>query len=151
MRHSIFFRIYASLVLLCVVVALIAYILVQGVNYKRAQAYREEMAAGVFYIISQGIARQTSEQTRQNWLDDASILLNLPLKLIPADSLEFSRREQELLDHEKSVVRYNADKIQADVYTHIPNEKTLLTTRVDKAGEQQIKAMAVFMLDDLVY
>ncbi|ONG39222.1 two-component sensor histidine kinase [Alkanindiges hydrocarboniclasticus] len=151
MRHSIFFRIYASLVLLCVVVALIAYLLVQGVNYKRAQAYREEMAAGVFYIITQGIARQTSEQTRQNWLDDASILLNLPLKLVPSDSIDFSRREQELLENEKSVVRYNNDKIQADIYTKVPNENLLLATRVDKAGEQQIKAMAVFMLDDLVY
>ncbi len=137
--------------LLCVVVAIIAYILVQGVNYKRAQAYREEMAAGVFYIISQGVARQTTEQTRQNWIDDASILLNLPLKLVALDSVEFNRRERELLSRQASVVRYQADKVQADVYTKIPQENLLLVTRIDKAGEQQIKAMAVFMLDDLVY
>lgn len=151
MRHSIFFRIYAYLVLLCVVVAIIAYILIQGVNYKRAQAYREEMASGVFYIISQGIARQTTPQTRQNWIDDASILLNLPLKLVPSDSVEFNRRERELLSEQESVVRYDADKVQADVYTKVPKENLLLVTRIDKAGEQQIKAMAVFMLDDLVY
>lgn len=151
MRHSIFFRIYAYLVLLCVVVAIIAYILVQGVNYKRAQAYREEMAAGAFYIISQGVARQTTEQTRQNWIDDASILLNLPLKLVPLESVEFNRRERELLNRQESVVRYHADKVQAEVYTKVPDENLLLVTRVDKAGEQQIKAMAVFMLDDLVY
>ena len=151
MRHSIFFRIYAYLVLLCVVVAIIAYILIQGVNYKRAQAYREEMASGVFYIISQGIARQTTAQTRQNWIDDASILLNIPLKLVPSDSVEFNRRERELLSEQESVVRYDADKVQADVYTKVPKENLLLVTRIDKAGEQQIKAMAVFMLDDLVY
>ena len=151
MRHSIFFRIYAYLVLLCVVVAIIAYILIQGVNYKRAQAYREEMASGVFYIISQGIARQTTEQTRQNWIDDASVLLNLPLKLVQSNAVEFNRRERELLSRQASVVRYHADKIQADVYTKVPEEDLLLVTNVNKAGEQQIKAMAVFMLDDLVY
>ena len=151
MRHSIFFRIYAYLVLLCVVVAIIAYILIQGVNYKRAQAYREEMASGVFYIISQGIARQTTEQTRQNWIDDASILLNLPLKLVESSTVDFNRRERELLSRQSSVVRYDADEIKADVYTKVPNEDLLLVTNVNKAGEQQIKAMAVFMLDDLVY
>lgn len=137
--------------MLCVVVAIIAYILIQGVNYKRAQAYREEMASGVFYIISQGIARQTTAQTRQNWIDDASILLNLPLKLVPSDSVEFNRRERELLSEQESVVRYDVDKVQADIYTKVPKENLLLVTRIDKAGEQQIKAMAVFMLDDLVY
>ncbi|XID75390.1 ATP-binding protein [Alkanindiges sp. WGS2144] len=151
MRHSIFFRIYAYLVLLCVVVAIIAYILIQGVNYKRAQAYREEMAEGAFYIISQGIARQTTERTRQDWIDDASILLNLPLKLVPLDSVEFTRRERELLGKSLSVVRYDMHKVQADVYTRIPDENLLLVTRIDKVGEQQIKAIAVFMLDDLVY
>ena len=132
-------------------VAIIAYILIQGVNYKRAQAYREEMASGVFYIISQGIARQTTEQTRQNWIDDASILLNLPLKLVESSTVDFNRRERELLSRQSSVVRYDADEIKADVYTKVPNEDLLLVTNVNKAGEQQIKAMAVFMLDDLVY
>lgn len=151
MRHSIFFRIYASLVLLCVIVAFIAYVLIQGVNYKRAQAYREEMASGVFHIISEGIARQHDSQTRQNWLDDASILLNLQLKLLSTNSIQFNRREQERLEHNQSVVRYDANKLQADVYTKVPHEDLLLSARVDKAGEQQIKAIAVFMLDDLVY
>lgn len=151
MRHSIFFRIYASLVLLCAVVALIAYVLVQGVNYKRAQDYREDMASGIFYIISQGVARQNTLESRRNWLDDASILLNLQLRLIPEDAIKFTRREAELLDNARSVVRYDSNTVSADVYTRIPNERMLLATKVDKAGEQQIKAIAVFMLDDLVY
>lgn len=151
MKHSIFFRIYASLVLLCAVVALIAYLLVQGVNYKRAQDYREDMASGIFYVISQGVSRLQTQEDRENWLGDASLLLNLQLKLVPKSSIDFNRHEQELLDQSRAVVRFDARNISAQVYTRIPNENVLLTAKVDKAGEQQIKTMAVFLLDDLVH
>lgn len=151
LRHSIFFRIYATLVLLCAVVALVAYLLVQAVNYQRVQDYREEAASGPLYIISQGVARQIPGQTRDNWLNDASSYISLPLKLIPADSVEFNRHERELLDSSRSVVRYNTENVYADAYTRIPNEKLLLHTHIDKIGEQQIKSMAVFMQDDLIY
>jgi two-component system sensor histidine kinase RstB len=151
LKHSIFFRIYASLVLLCAVVALIAYLLVQGVNYKRAQDYREDMAAGIFYVISQGVSRLNNPNDRENWLGDASLLLNLQLKLIPTESIDFNRHEQELLSQSRTVVRYDASNLSATIFSRIPNENLLLTAKVDKAGEQQIKTMAVFLLDDLVH
>jgi two-component system sensor histidine kinase RstB len=71
--------------------------------------------------------------------------------MIPADSIKFTHRETDLLNHDRSVVRYDSSTVSADVYTKIPNSSMLLHTKVDKAGEQQIKAMAVFLLDDLVY
>lgn len=151
LRHSIFFRIYATLVLLCAVVALVAYLLVQAVNYQRAQDYREEMAAGPFYIVAQGVSRQGSAQLRANWLNDASNYLNWPLELIPGDAVEFNRHERELLDASRAVVRYDAEKSTMDIYTPIPQETTLLHARVDKTGEQLVRSMALFMLDDLVY
>ncbi|MEC7119717.1 MAG: ATP-binding protein [Pseudomonadota bacterium] len=148
--HSIFLRIYAGLILVCALVGIFAYVLVQSINAQRAQNYREEMASGAFYLITQGIARQPDAISRQHWLNDASILLNTPLSLIQMAGFELSRHEREQLLTDKAVVRYHPEKEYADVYAKLPNDETLLYARIDRLGEQQIKAMATFLLDDLV-
>ncbi len=148
--HSIFLRIYAGLVLVCALVGIFAYVLVQSINAQRAQNYREEMASGAFYLITQGVLRQPNAVARQNWLNDASVLLSMPLSLLSLDSIELSRYEREQLSDENAVVRYDPEKEYGDVYAKIPNEDLLLYARIDRLGEQQIKAMAVFLLDDLV-
>ncbi len=53
-KHSIFLRIYAGLVILVVLVAVFGYLLVQIINYQRAQEYRESLTDGMAYIISEG-------------------------------------------------------------------------------------------------
>ena len=151
LRHSIFLRIYAGLVLVCVLVGIFAYVLIETINGQRAQNYREDMASGAFYLITQGIARQPDAISRQNWIDDASLLLNLPLALISQDQIELDRHEQDLIDQQQTVVRYNTDNLYADVYAKVPNQSLLLYARVDKMSEQQIKAISVFLLDDLVH
>lgn len=148
--HSIFLRIYAGLVLVCALVGVFAYVLVQSINAQRAQNYREEMASGAFYLITQGVVRQPNAVSRQNWLNDASVLLNTPLSLVSLDSIELSRYERDQLTDQNAVVRYQPEKEYGDVYAKIPNEDLLLYARIDRLGEQQIKAMAVFLLDDLV-
>ena len=47
LKHSIFLRIYAGLVILVAVVAILAYLLVQIINYQRAQEYRESLTDGM--------------------------------------------------------------------------------------------------------
>ncbi len=148
--HSIFLRIYAGLVLVCALVGVFAYVLVQSINAQRAQNYREEMASGAFYLITQGVVRQPNAVSRQNWLNDASVLLSTPLSLVSLDSIELSRYERDQLTDQNAVVRYQPEKEYGDVYAKIPNEDLLLYARIDRLGEQQIKAMAVFLLDDLV-
>lgn len=149
LRYSIFLRIYTGLVLVCVIVGVFAYVLIQSINGYRAQSYREDMASGAFYLITQGIIRQPDAIARQNWLDDASLLLNVPLSLIAFDQVSLSRHERDLIDHQRAVVRYSSEKVYADVYAKIPNQSLLLYARIDKMSEQQIKAMSVFLLDDL--
>jgi two-component system sensor histidine kinase RstB len=121
-----------------------AYVLIETINGQRAQNYREDMASGAFYLITQGIARQPDAISRQNWIDDASLLLNLPLALISQDQIELDRHEQDLIDQQQTVVRYNTDKLYADVYAKVPNQSLLLYARVDKMSEQQIKAIRFF-------
>ncbi|MEY2863616.1 MAG: hypothetical protein RLY58_1323, partial [Pseudomonadota bacterium] len=150
-RHSIFVRIYAGLILVCLLVGLFAYVLIQSINAQRVQNYREDIASGAFFLITEGIARQPDAVSRQNWLDDASLLLSIPLSLVPTDQIELSRSERERLDAKKAVVRYNTDKVYGDIYAQTDDPNRLLYGRVDKVSEQQIKAMAVFLLDDLVH
>jgi two-component system sensor histidine kinase RstB len=150
-RHSIFLRIYAGLILVCLLVGVFAYVLIQSINAQRAQNYREDMASAAFYLITQGIERQQDAISRQNWIDDASLLLNLPLSLVSRDQVNLTRHEREQLSNDKAVVRYNADKVFADVYAQTDQPNLLLYGRIDKVSEQQIKAMAVFLLDDLVH
>ena len=65
LKNSIFLRIYAGLVVLVVVVAAFCYLLVQIINYQRAQEYRESLTDGISYVISEGVARQPEKQQKK--------------------------------------------------------------------------------------
>lgn len=75
LKHSIFVRIYGGLLIVCLCVALFAQLLMDTINKERVQSYRENMATGAFYLVSEGISRQESEAQREYWLSDASSLL----------------------------------------------------------------------------
>lgn len=163
LRYSIFLKIYAGLLLVCASMGLLAYFVIQGVNAYRIDKYRETMASGAFYIIAQGVARQTDAASTQGWLDEASLLLNQQLSVIPADKVTFDHYEAQQIAAGLSVVRYQSN-IQpnsrnglesdpfADIYTPIPlHEGLLLYARVDRVSEQQLRALGVFFLDDLTH
>ena len=87
-KHSIFLRIYAGLVVLVAIVALFGYLLVQIINYQRAQEYRESLTDGISFIISEGIARQQTVQQKVDWISDASDLLELPIYYVDANKVD---------------------------------------------------------------
>ena len=84
LKNSIFLRIYAGLVVLVVVVAVFCYLLVQIINYQRAQEYRESLTDGISYVISEDVARQPEKQQKLDWISDASDLLELPIYYVDA-------------------------------------------------------------------
>jgi two-component system sensor histidine kinase RstB len=160
LRYSIFLKIYAGLLLVSALVGLFAYAMVQGVNAYRLDKYRETMASGAFYLIVQGVARQPDRESMQGWLDEASLLLNQQLAVIDAAKVTFDHHETQQLAAGLSVVRYQPDghttsglvnEPYADVYTTIEGRKELLYARVDRISEQQIRALGVFLLDDLTH
>lgn len=149
LKHSIFVRIYAGLLLVCLCVALFAQLLMDTVNKERVQAYRESMASGAFYLVSEGVAHQESQLQRDYWLSDASSLFGSTFQLIPLSKLEFSASELNRLENQQTVVRYSDQARFANVYHKLPNEDTVLTVKVTQVTEQQVRAMAIFLLDDL--
>ncbi len=160
LRYSIFLKIYTGLLLVCAFVGLLDYVFINEVNSYRIDKYRETMASGAFYIIAQGVARQPDAEAKQGWLDEASLLLNQPLSVIKRNTIVFTHHEAQQLEMGKAVVRYKQDlplvtgqavEPYADVYITIPNGTDLLRARVDRVSEQQIRALGVFLLDDLTH
>lgn len=151
-KHSIFLRIYAGLVILVVLVAIFGYLLVQIINYQRAQEYRESLTDGIAYVISEGVARQQSTQQKMDWISDASDLLELPIYYLESAKVDLSRAEARRLKNQQAVVRYDAKQGMAFVVMGIKDDPShFLYLKIDGIGERQMKALPIFILDYLVY
>lgn len=151
-KHSIFLRIYAGLVILVVLVAVFGYLLVQIINYQRAQEYRESLTDGISYVISEGVARQPGKQQKIDWVSDASDLLELPIYYTDASKVELSRTEKKRIEAQKSVVRYDASNSIGYIIIGLRDDpQHFLSIKVDKISERQMKALPIFVLDYLMF
>ncbi|MGQ0474023.1 MULTISPECIES: sensor histidine kinase BfmS [Acinetobacter] len=151
-KHSIFLRIYAGLVMLVVLVAVFSYLLVQIINYQRAQEYRESLTDGMAYIISEGVARQPNLQQKMDWVSDASDLLELPIYYVEASKVDITRAEGRRLANRKAVVRWDAKTGVAYIVIGLRDDPShYLYIKADNITERQMKALPVFILDYLVY
>ena len=83
LNQSIFLRIYAGLLLVCLLVALFANLLITTINTERVQTYREDMATAAFYLIDAGLSRQVTTQERDYWLSDISTLFDTKFDIEP--------------------------------------------------------------------
>ena len=151
LKHSIFVRIYGGLLIVCLCVALFAQLLMDTINKERVQSYRENMATGAFYLVSEGIGHQESAAQREYWLSDASSLFGSSFRILPIEKVDFSSSELRRFEDGKTVVRYVTQPTFADVYHRLPDGNNVLTVRISQVTEQQVRAMAVFLLDDLSY
>lgn len=152
LKNSIFLRIYAGLVVLVVVVAAFCYLLVQIINYQRAQEYRESLTDGISFVISEGVSRQPAKQQKLDWISDASDLLELPIYYVDAARVELSRTERKRIAEQKSVVRYDANNGIGYVIIGLKDDpKHFLYIKVHKIRERQMKALPIFVLDYLSF
>lgn len=151
-KHSIFLRIYAGLVILVVLVAVFGYLLVQIINYQRAQEYRESLTDGMAYIISEGVARQPNLQQKMDWVSDVSDLLELPIHYVEASKVDITRAEGRRIAERKAVVRWDAESGIAYIVVGLRDDPGhYLYIKADSITERQMKALPVFILDYLVY
>nr|WP_218947601.1 sensor histidine kinase BfmS [Acinetobacter sp. YH16042] len=145
-------RVYAGLLILVFLVATFGYLLVQIINYQRAQEYRESLTDGLAFIISEGIARQPNEQQKSDWVSDASDLLELPIYYVKANQVDLTRAETKRIEERKAVVRWDAQTTAAYIIIGLKDDPShLLYIKADNISERQMKALPVFILDYLVY
>lgn len=90
LKHSIFVRIYAGLLIVCLCVALFAQLLMETINKERVQSYRENMATGAFHLVSEGILHQDNAEQRTYWLSDASSLFGTKFSIVPINATDFN-------------------------------------------------------------
>ena len=148
-ERSIFFRIYSGLLLICLGVAFIAYLLIETINQERIQSYRENIATGAFYLTSQSLAAQKSPQERETWLKNTSGLFGSPFTITSVESVGFKARELKRLSEERAVVRYNAQTNESWVYYRIGDENNVLSTKIARLSEREVRAIMLFLFQDL--
>ncbi len=148
---SIFVRIYGGILLVISTVACCAYLMLQVMNEQRAADYRQKMATGFFHLIALGVSRQPEGQPRLIWLQEASALMDAKLDLVADADETFGSDESDALTAGKAVIRLDVRHNSADIYSRVPDPSKViyLRARMSKVSEQQAKAMAVFLLDDL--
>jgi len=151
LNQSIFLRIYAGLLLICLLVALFEQLLITTINAERVQTYREDMASAAFYLIDSGLSRQVTAQERNFWLSDVSTLFDTKFNIEPTSKADFRTSEINRLNKQQAVVRFNSDTNTAEIYHKVSGENNVLHVSVNKLNEQQIKGIGVLLLDDLSY
>ena len=151
LNQSIFLRIYAGLLFICLLVAFFAQLLITTINAERVQTYREDMASAAFYLIDSGLSRQVTAQERNFWLSDVSTLFDTKFNIEPISKADFRTSEINRLNKQQAVVRFNSDTNTAEIYHKISGEDKVLHVSFNKLSEQQIKGVGVLLLDDLSY
>ena len=149
MPSSIFVRIYGGLLLVIMLVAGASWLFVTEVNGRRADAYRESMATGIFRLIALGASREEGPD-RAAWLAEASQILDSPIAEVGPDKEQFSADELDKMRDGRAVFRSYDEQNYADIYSRIPGNRELyIKTRMSKVSEQQAKALAIFFLEEL--
>lgn len=151
LNQSIFLRIYAGLLFICLLVAFFAQLLITTINAERVQTYREDMASAAFYLIDSGLSRQVTAQERNFWLSDVSTLFDTKFEIEPTSKADFRTSEINRLNKQQAVVRFNGDTNTAEIYHKVSGENNVLHVSFNKLSEQQIKGVGVLLLDDLSY
>lgn len=151
LNQSIFLRIYAGLLLVCLLVALFAQLLITTINAERVQNYREDMATAALSLLEAGLLHQPNQTTRQHWLKDVGTLFETNFDIQPMDKVDFKTSETNRLEKNQAVVRYQEEKKSADIFYKIDNEENVIHVKLDKLSEQQIKGVGILLLDDLSY
>ncbi|STZ63282.1 Sensor protein RstB [Moraxella lacunata] len=147
-ERSIFFRIYAGLLLVCFLVAFFGYFLMQAINQQRLQSYRESIATVAFYLGTASYDRQ-HESNKEQWLLATSRAFGSEIHVTPVDEFDFKGRELKRLHEGKSVVRHDEMTRHSTVYHQIDDGQNILSAELDRINERQIHAAMGFLLDDL--
>ncbi len=151
LNQSIFLRIYAGLLLVCLLVVLFAKLLITTINAERAQTYREDIATAAFYLVNEGLARKQTKKERETWLADVSVLFDTKFSIMPIQKEKFKTSEIKRLEKSQAVVRFNSQHSYADIYHRITGEDNAVYVQINKVTEQQMKAVGILLLDDLSY
>ncbi|NQD95532.1 HAMP domain-containing protein [Pseudomonas sp. CrR25] len=147
--NSIFLRIYAGMLGVLVLVALLGVGTLHLLNEVRADQYRERLARGTFRLMADNLEPMVAIERRRSVAVWAR-LLGIPLSVEPlaeAD-LDGSSRKRLLRGH---VLVQQTGPHAARVYSLISEEQQLvLTGEVQQVSEQLARATIYLLIDELI-
>lgn len=147
--NSIFLRIYGGMLLAVLLVGSAAYGTVQLINLHRADIYREQMARGTFYLMALGLQRQKTPEELTRWRQVLGRLMATDIHVRTPSETSFTENELQRLQEGKVVMRLDDAQGYADIFYQLPGEERYLETRMNRVSEQQARATALLILDEL--
>ena len=147
--NNFFIRIYAGLMLAVVVIGLLSYGGVQLLNKHRSVEYREKMARGTFYLTALSLERQETTEKQEARLYFLSRLLGADIDVMAPEDVPLSGAKRRYLDKGRVLVQVRPEGGVADIYYHLPETDIYLRTAMDKVSEQQARATALLLLEEL--
>lgn len=147
--NNFFIRIYAGLMLAVVVIGLLSYGGVHLLNKHRSVEYREKMARGTFYLTALSLEHQKNAEKQAAHLHFLSRLLGADIDLVAPEEVPFSGAKRRYLDKGRVMVQVRPEGGMADIYYHLPDTGIYLRTVMDKVSEQQARATALLLLEEL--
>lgn len=146
--NSIFFRIYAGMLVAMLLVGAASWGLVEFVNTYRADNYRERLAQGTFWLVANGTARRQGDE-RARWLQVVSAVLGTPVSVLDDNQASVSEDERDRLDGGRMVFRLGkGDEEAATLLTRVPGEPRVVSATLDRLSEQQWRATAALVLEE---
>lgn len=149
--NSIFVRIYGGILVALLIIGGLTYAGVELVNNYRSELYRESMARGTFYLMAQGYRLHQGVERQREWTRALSRMLGAPVALLDGASLKLSYREKLHLSEGRVVFR-PADRGgpgAVQVIYPVPGGDRYVSLLVNRISEQQARATADLVLDDL--
>jgi two-component system sensor histidine kinase RstB len=147
--NSIFLRIYAGMLAVLVLVALLGVGTLHLVNEVRSEQYRERLARGTFRLMADNLAPMSEIERRRSvvlW----SRLLGIPLTLQPLAEAELDSGARNRLKRGQVLVRQTGPHA-ATVYSQVNQQQQLLLTgEVQQISEQLARATVFLLLDELI-
>ncbi|WPC06491.1 ATP-binding protein [Pseudomonas benzenivorans] len=147
--NSIFLRIYAGMLAVLVLVALLGVGTLQLLNEVRADQYRERLASGTFRLMSDNLAPM-AEVERRRAMAVWARLLGIPLSLQALDEAGLDGGARKRLLRGQVLVRQTGPHA-AQVHSLVgEQEQLLLTGEVQQVSEQLARATVYLLIDELV-
>jgi len=147
--NSIFLRIYAGMLAVLVLVALLGVGTLHLVNEVRSEQYRERLARGTFRLMADNLAPM-SELERRRAVVLWSRLLGIPLSIQPVAAAPLDNGERNRLKRGLVLVRQTGPH-SATVYSQVDEaQQLLLTGEVQQISEQLARATVFLLIDELI-
>lgn len=146
--NSIFLRIYAGMLAVLVLVALLGVGALQLLNEVRVDQYRERLAQGTFRLMADNLA-PLEDVERRRAVAVWGRLLGVALQITPLSAVGLDGSTRNDLRRGQVLVQQTGAH-EARVYSQLGDQPLLLMADVQQVSEQLARATSFLLIDELV-